>query len=114
MWTRGFTRIELARRHVELLEVSYLLPSIMLVALSVLFSLSFFFPLASKVLLAGLFLYVLTVVVSGALGAGKIGDPRGLLVIPFLIASQHLMYGLGLLRGVGGLKERIPSKGEAQ
>ena len=47
IFSRGCWRAELGRRHRELLEVSYVLPSLMIVGFAGLFALSFFFPFPS-------------------------------------------------------------------
>lgn len=100
IYSRGYWRMELGRRHRELLEFSYLFPSAMVVGFTVLLGLSFLFPPMVKglVLLTGLYLLIL--VSGGIQGALKIGDLRAVIVIPLLLILQHITYGLGFLRAL--------------
>ncbi len=97
IFSRGYWRAELGRRHRELLELSYLLPSLMIVGFVSLFLVSFVFPLAliGLIYLAGI--YLLALFTGGILGAIRIRDLRALFLIPLLLALQHFTYGLGFL-----------------
>ena len=101
--TRGYTRIELARRHIGLLEPAYALPLFMIVGFVALTGLSFLTQFSSRILLTIVALYLSVIIISGVCGTIKIKDARALIVLPFILSIQHLMYGLGLLRALGNL-----------
>jgi GT2 family glycosyltransferase len=105
---RGHGRAELGRRHRDLLEFSYLLPSIMVIGFIVLLVLSFWVPLALKGFLFASGLYLAVLGIGGIHGALRMKDFRGIGIIPCLLLLQHVAYGLGFL-----LALRIPRKGHA-
>jgi len=100
IFLRGYTRVELARRHIGLLEFSYLLPSFMVVGFIILSGLSFLFPVFFKILWSFVFLYVIILLVAGVQAMGKIKDVRALIIEPFLMFLHHIAYGLGFLRAL--------------
>lgn len=97
MFTRGYTRVELARRHRGLLEPAYLLPFVMVIGLVMLLGLSIFFDTALLILIFLASAYSAALVVSSLAGWRKIKDLRAIAMIPLLMTMQHLMYGLGTL-----------------
>ncbi len=102
MNTRGYSRVELIRRHKDLMEPSYLLPPLMVVLLILLLSLSIFSPLIFHISLFLFCLYAIIVFAAGIEGSIRIKDIRALPVIPFLLFMQHFMYGFGFLRALFG------------
>jgi len=108
MFTRGYTRVELVRRHWGLMEPAYLLPFIMVIGFVILLGLSIFFDAALLILIFSASAYAVALVVSGMAGWRKIKDLRAIAVIPLLMMLQHLMYGLGTLMA---LVKRGNSKG---
>ncbi len=107
IFSRGYWRVKLAHRHRELLEVSYLLPAGMIVVFIILLGISFVFPHVLKGLVFLVSLYFLILIVGGFEGAIRIGDPRALFLIPFLVLLQHLAYGSGFLIGLTHWKSHV-------
>lgn len=97
IFTRGYTRVELARRHRELLEFAYLLPACMVTGFMLLAGLSLRFPSLRKVLRSAVLLYAAIVVAAGLQATGRIKDVQALILTPLVLVLQHTMYGLGFL-----------------
>lgn len=97
IFLRGYTRTELVRRHKELLEFSYLIPSLMVVGFIILLGTSFVVPLILKVLFYLSCFYIFILLAAGVEGAMNVRDARALLLIPILLTMQHVTYGIGFL-----------------
>ncbi len=97
IFVRGYTRVELARRHRELLELAYLLPACMVTVFMLLASLSLRCPSLRKVLRSAVLLYAAILIPTGLQATGKIKDIRALILTPLVLVLQHTMYGLGFL-----------------
>jgi GT2 family glycosyltransferase len=100
IFSRGYGRVELGRRHRELFELSYLLPSFMVVGFVLLLGISLIFPFVFKGLVYLTGLYLLAIFAGGLHGAIRMGEARAFFVIPFLVILQHFSYGLGFLYGL--------------
>lgn len=100
MYSRGYTRVELARRHLALLEPSYLLPPLAIVGFMVLGGGAFLFPFLLKIMISLSSLYLGIILVAGAHGSLKIKDPRAWPIVSALLIMQHLTYGLGFLKAL--------------
>ncbi|MBW2284858.1 MAG: glycosyltransferase [Deltaproteobacteria bacterium] len=97
MFTRGFTRIELVRRHRGMMEPAYFFPLVLVAGFTTLACASVFFSLARPVLFGVTAFYGIGIGAAGLHGAARLKDGRAIFVIPVLLALQHLMYGLGTL-----------------
>ncbi len=100
IFARGYWRAELGRRHRELLELSYLMPSMMIIGFVSLFVLSFFYPVARIGLVSLVVIYLLAILTGGILGAIRIKDYRAIVLVPLLLTLQHFTYGVGFLAAV--------------
>lgn len=104
VFNKGFARVSLSRMHRELLEPLHLLPAIMVTLFLTLASLSIIYPHMLKILLALISIYMLILLLSGIFATKKIGDYRAIVVVPLLLAIQHLSYGVGFLVALFKLK----------
>lgn len=109
MFTRGYTRVELIRRHAQLLEPSYLLPPLMVTGFIILLSICFFVPSAQRLLVLLTSLYIIVLFLSGLHGARIINDRRSFLAVPVLLLLQHSMYGLGFISALCFRTRKIDS-----
>lgn len=109
IFSRGRSRMELARISKDLLEISHIIPAIMLVLGITLLTFSFFSPIAYIVTLGVFSCYLLILLFSGICAARYVKDIRAIFLVPFLLLVQHILYGAGLLLGIytsnGGVEE---------
>lgn len=100
IFRRGYARTEIVRKHREYAELIYLIPALavstfILLAILSIFSLQAFYCLMA--LIAIYFLLLLSAGISAFQTYKRIGY---LVVIPILIAFEHVLHGLGFLTGV--------------
>ncbi|HHT9125790.1 MAG TPA: glycosyltransferase [Candidatus Brocadiia bacterium] len=100
IFSRGRSRMDLARISSELLEISHIIPAIMLVLGIILLTLSFFNPVAYVVALSTFSCYLLILIISGIYAVRYVKDTRAIFMVPFLLLTQHILYGAGFLWGI--------------
>ncbi|MGR3309487.1 MAG: glycosyltransferase, partial [Candidatus Brocadiales bacterium] len=98
---RGRSRMDLARvSRMELLEISHIIPAIMLSLGITLLTLSFFNPIARIITLTTFSCYLLCLLFSGIYAVRYVKDIRAIFMVPFLLLVQHTLYGAGFLWGI--------------
>lgn len=100
IFTRGYTRVELVRRHADLLEPAYLVPPFMVGGGAIWLIASCLFPYPAKSLPLITSFCLIMLLVAGLHGARRVRDYRALLVIPLLLTSHYAMYGLGFWKAL--------------
>ncbi len=100
IYTIGYTRVILARKHKGLRQIGHMIPFIGILTVFSLFILSFVFPYAFKALISILSLYLLILLFSGVQALFRIRDVRVLFLIPLIIILHHSTHGIGFLMAV--------------
>ncbi len=100
IYGRGYARALLCLRYKELSEPVYALPSIMILAFLTALILSPVFPFFLHIGLVSTLTYTAIIVSFGILSRRRVKEVRSIIVIPFLLAAQHITYGIGFLAGV--------------
>lgn len=111
MFARGLTRVQLVRRHPGLLEWSYLIPPLLVLALGVGATLTLARLLSPRLFLLPVFSYLLLLGSGGLHGARVLASPRAALILPALLFLQHILYGLGFLTALVRPQRSIPGYG---
>ena len=104
IFSRGRSRVELTRRHRQLLEPVHTIPAMMIISFILLALLSLKFTIALKVLVGLILFYLLLLLSSGIVGMVKIKEGRALFVVPFLLMLQQIAYGAGFITALLGGK----------
>ena len=100
MFTRGQTRIELAKRHRELLELSYFIPPVVLFCVFMLSLLLLFCPAMIQTFEVPFLVACAILLAAGTHGAIQLRDARAVGAIPLLLGLQYLMYGAGFVEAL--------------
>ncbi|HLG30508.1 MAG TPA: glycosyltransferase, partial [Candidatus Brocadiales bacterium] len=108
IFSRGRSRMELARISKDLLEISHIIPAIMLALGITLLTLSFFSSIAYIITLGTFSCYFLILIFSGVYAVRYVKDTRAIFMVPFLLLVQHILYGAGFLWGIVRVKSSSP------
>lgn len=100
IFSRGRSRMDLARVSEELLEISHIIPAVMLVLGITILALSFFSPVAYIVTIGVFSCYLISILFAGAYAIRYVKDTRAIFMVPFLLMAQHILYGAGFLWGL--------------
>ncbi len=99
IFSRGYSRVELWRRHKELLEPAYTLPAVMIMGVVLLLATFPVLPASLGILKLTVGLYGVMLLLVGLFSVRHIKDIRASFVVPFLLLGQHLAYGTGFIYG---------------
>jgi GT2 family glycosyltransferase len=97
MYGIGYTRVVLGRKHAGLNQIGHMIPFLGVTTTMSLGALSFFSPMALRLLTVFLGGYLLIALAAGVQSLFRIRDLRAVLVIPFLVAIHHAAHGVGYL-----------------
>lgn len=95
IFKRGRARVVMVQRHGIVSEFIYFVPALMVLAIFLLFSLSFLSPVFLKILLFLLIVYFLVLLFAGFSALSYYRNFYFLLLVPILIALQHFIHGIG-------------------
>lgn len=97
IFKRGAARVEIIRRHHQYAELIYFLPAIMILTALSLLGASIFNPLFLPIFIFLFGLYFLIALTAGLSAFWLYRKLAYLFLVPFLIALQHFLHGLGFL-----------------
>ena len=100
IFRRGYARTEIIRKHREYAEFIYFIPALAVSTFILLIVLSFFSSWAMYCLMVLIGIYSL-LLLSAGISAFRVYKSMGyLVVIPVLIAFEHILHGVGFLTGI--------------
>lgn len=99
-YKRGFARVEIIRKHREYAELIYFLPALTVIVGVLLLMLSFFSPLFLTILAILSIIYLFLLLTTGFSALFYYRRLYFFFVVPALVASQHLMHGVGFITAV--------------
>jgi GT2 family glycosyltransferase len=97
IFTRGYTRTMLIRKHKDLLEPAYLITPSIVLLLPCLIVFSLIFPPVLKISISLSVVYLFILLFAGIHSTFKMKNIWALVVVPFLLFLQHITYGIGFL-----------------